>query len=93
MTVGRKRLLRRRGGWAIGRRGADRSHVCGVGAMKRLCVLLGLAAGAGCVSEADRRQWDDAVRDLRGDNMRMRADGPAANGVADLPAPQLKPRD
>ena len=49
--------------------------------MTRLCVLLGvmlcalaLLLGAGC-AEADRAQWDEAMRDARGDNMKMRYGG------------------
>ena len=26
----------------------------------------------GCATEADQAQWDEALKDLRGDNMRMR---------------------
>jgi hypothetical protein len=44
--------------------------------MRRLRLLaLGLFAallfGAGCFSDANRRQWGEALKDLRGDNMEM----------------------
>jgi hypothetical protein len=28
----------------------------------------------GCATEDDKRQWDEAMKDLRGDNMEMRND-------------------
>ena len=41
--------------------------------MKRLCALgLVLLFGLGCATEADNAQWNEAMKDLRGDNMRMR---------------------
>jgi hypothetical protein len=52
---------------------------------RRLLVLLCLAGAAGCVTPEDRRDWADAMRDLRGENMRMYAgqsadpDRPAAD--------------
>jgi hypothetical protein len=44
--------------------------------MSRLRLLaVGLFAallfGAGCFSDADRRQWGEALKDMRGDNMEM----------------------
>jgi hypothetical protein len=47
--------------------------------MKRLWVLLcALLVLAGCASDSDRKQWDEALKDLRGDNMKMRSDFSAA---------------
>jgi hypothetical protein len=41
--------------------------------MLRLSILLGvLACFAGCESPGDRAQWEEAKKDLRGDNMQMR---------------------
>jgi hypothetical protein len=45
---------------------------------RRLLVLAALVAAAGCVTPDDRREWAEAMRDLRGDNMRLRS-GPAAD--------------
>jgi hypothetical protein len=44
-------------------------------AMRRLCLILFtvcllLTAGPGCTAE-DKRQWREALSDLRGDNMEM----------------------
>ena len=42
--------------------------------MVRLCVLFcALCCLAGCTA-ADRAQWDEVLKDARGDNMRMRGD-------------------
>jgi hypothetical protein len=47
----------------------------GVAAMKRLfslCIILGvLSLFGGCATEADKVQWNEALKDLRGDNMKM----------------------
>jgi hypothetical protein len=41
--------------------------------MKRMLALgLVLIFGLGCATEADNAQWNEALKDLRGDNMRMR---------------------
>ena len=41
--------------------------------MKRLCAMgFILAFALGCATEADNAQWNEAMKDLRGDNMRMR---------------------
>jgi hypothetical protein len=41
--------------------------------MKRLGALsLFLIFALGCATEADNAQWNEALKDLRGDNMRMR---------------------
>jgi hypothetical protein len=40
--------------------------------MKRFLVLVGLIVlSPGCTSVADRAQWDEAMKDLRGENMEM----------------------
>jgi hypothetical protein len=42
--------------------------------MKRLCLLFLLAAllgASGCATEETRAQWQEALKDLRGDNMKM----------------------
>jgi hypothetical protein len=45
----------------------------GRNSMKRLCaVCFALALGLGCATESDQAQWNEAMKDLRGDNMRMR---------------------
>ncbi|MBO0701050.1 MAG: hypothetical protein J2P46_21825 [Zavarzinella sp.] len=41
---------------------------------RRFIVLVGSVVAAGCVTPEDRREWADAMRDLRGDNMRLRSD-------------------
>ena len=42
--------------------------------MMRLCVLLcTLLFGFGCASGGDNAMWDNALKDLRGDNMQMRS--------------------
>jgi hypothetical protein len=54
--------------------------------MKRLCVLVcAVFFCLGCASDADRAQWDEVWKDLRGDNMKMRNDfaGPKAQGGQD----------
>jgi hypothetical protein len=43
--------------------------------MKRIAVLgFLLSFLLGCATEADQAQWNEAMKDLRGDNMRMRTD-------------------
>jgi hypothetical protein len=40
--------------------------------MRHSCILLGvLALCVGCTSVSDRAQWEEAMRDLRGENMQM----------------------
>jgi outer membrane murein-binding lipoprotein Lpp len=34
-------------------------------------LLVALLVAAGCVSDAAKKQWADAMKDLRGDNMEM----------------------
>jgi hypothetical protein len=49
---------------------------------RRLAVLTALAAGAGCVTPEDRKDWAAAMQDLHGDNMRRRTLPPAGDGPA-----------
>jgi len=45
--------------------------------MRYLCALAcALLFGVGCASDSDRAKWDDAMKDLRGDNMRMHSSFP-----------------
>jgi hypothetical protein len=48
--------------------------------MKRFLVLLGaVVLSAGCTSVADRAQWEEAMKDLRGENMEMGSRSSAMN--------------
>ncbi len=41
--------------------------------MKRFCAVgFILVFALGCATEADQAQWNEAMKDLRGDNMKMR---------------------
>jgi hypothetical protein len=61
--------------------------------MKRLCVLLcALLFGLGCASERSKREWDEFLKDLRGDNMKMRSDFSGTKALEDRPV-QVKPLD
>jgi len=53
--------------------------------VKRLLILLCLAPVTGCLTDRDKADWADAVKDFHGDNMRMRT-GPMAD-------PPTKTRD
>jgi hypothetical protein len=54
--------------------------------MKRLCVLVcALLFGVGCASDSDRAKWDEALKDLRGDNMRMHSNFSDTSGLDDHP--------
>jgi hypothetical protein len=54
--------------------------------MKRLCVLLcAVFLGLGCSSDADKAQWEEVWKDLRGDNMKMKHNFP---GTKDEDAPR-----
>ena len=45
--------------------------------MRRIRVLAFFVfLGVGCASDADKAQWDEFWKDVRGDNMQMRS-GPA----------------
>ena len=59
--------------------------------MRRLLLAVCLAAGTGCVTARDKGEWAEAMKDLRGDNMRMRS-GPGGGGGPDL-GRQDSPRD
>lgn len=39
--------------------------------MRYLIMVVCLASGAGCLTEADRRDWEEAKREMRGDNIEM----------------------
>jgi hypothetical protein len=54
--------------------------------MKRLCGLLcAVFLGLGCASDADKAQWEEVWKDLRGDNMKMKHNFP---GTKDEDAPR-----
>jgi hypothetical protein len=59
--------------------------------MRRLCVLVGLLAVAGCTLDADRGPFADAMKDARGDNMRMRSELSPLTDATD--GPRLRTRD
>ena len=68
----------------------DRAHDRGP-TMRRFLLLLGcLGAGTGCVTPGDKGEWAEAMRDLRGDNMRMRS-GPGSQDGADRVRPATPP--
>jgi hypothetical protein len=41
--------------------------------MKRLWVGIAFLCALGCATEGDQAQWNEAMKDLRGDNMKMRS--------------------
>ena len=43
----------------------------------------------GCATQADQAQWDEAWKDLRGDNMRMRTGNWGKGDSAESPMPSL----
>jgi hypothetical protein len=54
--------------------------------MKALCVLFcAVLFSLGCASDADKAQWNEVWKDLRGDNMKMRNNfsGTKAEGSLD----------
>jgi hypothetical protein len=54
--------------------------------MKRVFIFLSiLALAAGCTSVSDRAQWEEAMRDLRGDNMQMGSRPTNTSGWSDPP--------
>jgi hypothetical protein len=58
--------------------------------MRRLRLLaLALFLGFGCATESDKAQWNEALEDWRGDNMKMRSD---TSGDSDT-STTMKPRD
>ncbi|HEV2950094.1 MAG TPA: hypothetical protein VGX70_22135 [Gemmataceae bacterium] len=40
--------------------------------MKRFWVGIAFLCVLGCATESDQAQWNEAMKDLRGDNMKMR---------------------
>jgi hypothetical protein len=60
--------------------------------MRRLCILLCLVTGPGCLSDdATKRQLDAALKDARGENMQMRGRMDGLNDSTDMPS--LRPRN
>src|SRR5437867_6497336 len=58
--------------------------------MKRLCAMgFILAFALGCATEADNAQWNEAMKDLRGDNMRMRTGNWGKGDSDESPMPSL----
>jgi hypothetical protein len=54
--------------------------------MKHLCALVcALLFGVGCATDTDRAMWNDAMKDLRGDNMQMHNSFSAVAGMSDHP--------
>jgi len=47
-----------------------------------LCVLL---FGLGCAAEGNNGQWDEVLKDLRGDNMQMRSNFADTKGLDENP--------
>jgi hypothetical protein len=47
--------------------------------MKRLLLVAGLASATGCLTPQDKAEWSAAMKDLHGDNMRMRSGPPPAD--------------
>lgn len=68
--------------------------------MKRLCVLLCALVFfvLGCAADDEKGQWDDFMKELRGDNMKMRNDFTMDNDFAGMramqePSGRIKPPD
>jgi len=58
--------------------------------MKRFGALgLILVFSLGCATEADNAQWNEALKDLRGDNMRMRTGNWGKSDSDDSMTPSL----
>jgi hypothetical protein len=61
--------------------------------MSRLCLLVfTLALIAGCAAEGQKSPFDEALKDLRGDNMQMRSNF-AGLTASDYDSPKAKSRD
>jgi hypothetical protein len=45
-----------------------------------------VVASSGCLTPDDKRQWQEAMRDLRGDNVKNIA--PLSNSIKKTPAPK-----
>lgn len=54
--------------------------------MRRLCVLVCLLAGPGCMTDVDRKQFDAAMRDGAGENMKMHGDMSRLDNSTDMPS-------
>jgi hypothetical protein len=60
--------------------------------MVRRCILLGLLLFcAGCATPGDRAQWEEAMKDLRGDNMQMRSNFSSFEGTNGSPIRPIFP--
>ena len=59
--------------------------------MRRLWILVCLLASPGCMTDADKKQFDAAMRDGAGDNMKMRGDSLRLDDSTDMPS--LRSRD
>jgi hypothetical protein len=59
--------------------------------MRRLCVFVCLLTGPGCMTDADRKQFDAAMRDGAGENMKMHSDMSRLDDSSDMPS--LRGRD
>ncbi len=68
-------------------------RLAGEWAMLRLCALVsGLLLCAGCAAEGQKNPFDEALKDLRGDNMQMRSSF-AGMTASDYDNPKAKARD
>jgi hypothetical protein len=59
----------------------------GDGMTRLLALAFVLAMALGCATEADQAQWNEAIKDLRGDNMKMRTANWGRSDNADDPTP------
>jgi hypothetical protein len=59
--------------------------------MRRLCMLVCLLAGPGCMTDADKKEFDAAMRDGMGENMKMHSDMSRLSDSSDMPS--LRSRD
>ena len=71
----------------------DPALIWGEWVMLRICLLLaGLVLCAGCATEGRKSPFDEALKDLRGDNMQMRSNF-AGMTASDYENPKAKIRD
>lgn len=54
--------------------------------MRRICMIVCLLAGSGCMTDADKKQFDAAMRDGAGENMKMRGDMSRLEDSMDMPS-------
>jgi hypothetical protein len=55
--------------------------------MRQLCIVICLLAGPGCtMTDADKSQLDSALKDARGENMKMRGDTSRLSDSGDMPS-------